>query len=197
MKLARTVTLAWMATLALSGCVAEAGRNFERPAEESLALGKTTRTEILARFGPPISEGSRIQNGQPIKTLSYSYSRATAAAHASRVTPARAIGFAFADGVLVGYDFQSSFEEEHTDFNEARVADLKEGTTTREQLLSLLGPPQGRQIHPMIDSKGDEGWFYIYSQWKKGTGIYLKSLLVTIAPDGIIRKVSFLSRGAP
>lgn len=198
MRNRKTLVLAALAVgLAVAGC-ASAGRNFVRPSEATLVLGRTSYSEVVERFGPGPKEGTIIKNGQTLRTITYAYARASLAggAHITGVTPARAIGFCFSGDVLVGYDFTSSFEEDHTDFDETKVAEIKEGKTTRKELEGLLGPPQGRQIHPLIDEKEDAGLVYVYRQWKQGVGAYQKTLTVSVTPVGMVRKVTFSSGGS-
>jgi hypothetical protein len=95
----------------------------------------------------------------------------------------------------MGYDFASSFEEDHTDFDEKKVLEIKEGTTTQQEVLEFLGAPNGRQIYPMTEMKDEVAFLYSYGHWKPGSGQYRKNVVVSIAPDGIVRKVSFSSSG--
>ncbi len=183
--------------LTMLGCVS-VGRNFVRPEDSTLTLGKTTLSEITERFGPEPKEGTLIHHGKNIKTVTYVYARSSLIgnAHVSGVTPARAVGFCFFGDLLVGYDFSSSFKEDHTDFEDAKVAQIQERVTTRREVESLLGPPQGKQIHPMVEGEDEQGLVYAYGQWKEGPGFYTKTLVVILGPDGVVRKVSFSSQGS-
>ena len=187
-----------LACAIIGGVGCTAGRNFTRPSDDSIALGKTTRAEIVERFGKPTQESTLLKNGQTLKSGIYSYARGAIAggAHASGITPGRAIGFWYAGDIVVGYDFLSSFEEDHTDFDDSKVAVIKEGKTSREEVLTLLGPPQGRQIFPLVDNQEDAGLVYLYTQFKAPATIYRKVLTVAIAPDGVVRKVTYTQSGA-
>lgn len=190
--------VALLACTVIAGAGCTAGRNFERPADDSLSLGKTTRSEIVARFGKPAQEGTLVQNGQTVKSAVYSFARGgigSGALHVG-VTPARAIAFSFAGDLLVGYDFVSSFEADHTDFNDAKVVDLKEGQTSRQEVLTLLGPPHGRQKFPLVDREEDAGLVYQYAHFKAPSAFYRKQLVIWIGPDERVRKVTFTEFGA-
>ena len=60
------------------------------------------------------------------------------------MTPARSQAFYFADLVLVGHEFSSSFREDHTEFAEASVTEIKKGETNEATVIDRLGPPTGR-----------------------------------------------------
>ena|SRR5690242_3876074 len=124
---------------AATGC---AGRDFIRPQPESLILRKTTESEIRQQFGRPFREGTMIKNGETMNVLSYAYA-AGASSLAGGVTPSRGQGFYFLNGVLVGHDFTSSFDEDRTDFDGTKAKQIKRGVTTEADVLSLLGKPQG------------------------------------------------------
>ena len=78
----------------------------------------------------------------------YHASSQAGGAHAPGVAPARGVAFCFSGDILVGYEFASSFEEDHTDFDERKTAGIREGRTSLEEVVVLLGPPHGRQIFP-------------------------------------------------
>jgi hypothetical protein len=59
----------------MAGC---AGRDFTRPAPESLVLGKTTYAEINARFGSPYRESTLIKNEKTLRMASYATPRRAA-----------------------------------------------------------------------------------------------------------------------
>ena len=54
------------------------------------------------------------------------------------------MSFHFWDGVLVGYDFLSAFDEDKTNFDDTRVSEMKKGETTEAQVVALFGPPGGK-----------------------------------------------------
>jgi hypothetical protein len=171
-----------------------AGRNFQEPSEESLVLGTTTIFEIRERFGKPRGEGSTTRNGCSMKTLTYAYARHRdlGGAHAFGVVPARGITFTFFEDRLVGHSFVSSFEEDHTDFDESKLVQIQQGSSKRPDVVALLGPPRGRCIYPMSADKGQEGVLYGYTQLYKAlfkTKIYTKTAVITFDANGVVSKV--------
>jgi hypothetical protein len=180
--------------LATTGC---AGHDFTRPPAESLVLGKTTEAEIRQRFGDPYREGTTIKNGETMKTLSYAYATG-ASSLTGGVTPSRGQGFYFWNGVLVGHDFTSSFEQDRTDFDSSKVPQIKKGETTEAGVVGLLGRPQGAYTYPLIPDKGARAIVYLYSQ-TKGSAFNLKFyrqlLIVTLDGNGLVKDSEFTSSG--
>lgn len=183
-------------TMSLVGC--SVGRDFIRPELGSLSLGKTTYHEILQRFGSPREEGSVTKNDKLMKTATYVYSSAAAKPFADGVTPARGLSFHFLDNDLVGYNFNSSFADDHTNFDESNVNRIKKGETTRQDLVKLFGQPGGVQRFPLVKSKEDEALVWQYLQVKR-SGLtfkaYIKNLEVTVGADNIVKDVEYSASG--
>jgi hypothetical protein len=184
--------------LAAAGCTA--GKNFEPPSFESVVLNQTTRQEILDRFGTPYKEGSAIQNGATLKKYTYAFASSHGSGHnGSSTIPARGMVFTFHEDRVVSYVFMSSFEADHTEFDETKVPEIRKGETTRDGVIALLGPPKGKCVFPMIDGKQDEGTSYVYHQTKRkfmgGIHIYMQELTVSFGPDGRVSDVKFTSSG--
>jgi hypothetical protein len=139
----RTLWVCFTAALVAVGAGCTGGKEFTRPTADSVELGKTTMTQIRDRVGKPRRELNTVKECVQTKTLTYAYSEATPF---GETVPARAMSFHFWDGVLVGYDFLSSFDEDKTNFDDARVSEIKKGETTEAQVVALFGPPGG-QVH--------------------------------------------------
>ncbi len=125
--------------LVSAGC---AGRDFKRPALESLAVGQATEAEIRQRFGAPYREGTVLKNNETMKILSYAYAT-SASSVPGGVVPARAQEFYLWRDVLVGHHFTSSFPDDRTDFDGAKAPQIKKGETTEPAVVGLLGAPHG------------------------------------------------------
>jgi len=191
------LSIALFAGLAIAGCAA--GREFVRPDPASLVLGKVTYLEILERFGRPYQEGSFIRNEQAIKALTYSYSSAMGTPLIAGVTPARTISFNFHNDRLVAHQFVSSYKEDHTDFDESKVQDIKKGETTRDQVVKLLGAPSGLYAYPLLKNKDEIGIGYLYTQVKRhgvtGLKTYLKQLIVSFDARGVVTDIQYAMSG--
>jgi len=185
-----------IAVTVLFVCLSCAGKDFVRPTEVSLVLGKTTMQEIRRQFGEPRQEASGIENGEAIKTFVYTYA-AGAGGLVGGVIPARAMVYSFYNDVLVAYQFNSSFLEDSTDFNEAKINQIKKGTTREGEVIDLIGKPSGRGIYPTADQDG-KTLGYTYTETRGPTfsmKMYQKILRINLNRDGIVTNVKFSSSG--
>ena len=179
----------------LCGC---AGTDFVRPDTESLLVGQMTNAQVRARMGEPRREGALVKNEKTLKTATYAYASVGGKPRTPGVTPARAIGFYFYNDTLVGYEFISSWAEDHSDFDDGKVKDIVKGKTTRADLAQLLGKPVGRYIYPMIKSETGDAAVYAYAETSGSAfnlKFYRKTLIVTFDAGGVATDVEFVSSG--
>jgi outer membrane protein assembly factor BamE (lipoprotein component of BamABCDE complex) len=182
-------------SLLFGGC---AGRDFVRPAADSLTLGTTTEEQIRARLGSPYREGTLVKNGVTVKTLSYAYAATTGTPMVAGVTPARALGFYFDKGVLVGHEFTSSYRDDHTDYDESKVPQIRQGETTRAAVVALMGPPHAAYLYPLAKAQGQRAIGYLYSQTAGSPfalRFYQKTLVVSYDANDVVTDVNFVSTG--
>ncbi len=191
----RRTTLFGLVILAGVAC---AGRDFVRPAPESLVLGQTTYAQIIARLGSPERRGTKTVNEQSVTTISYSFASLGGGALVDGVTPTRAMTFYFLDGVLVGHEFASSYKDDHTDFDESKAREFRKGETTRERVIRMLGAPHGEYARPLIKNRSDRAVVYLYAH-VKGSGVemkvYEKVLTVSVDSSGVVTEIDFRSQG--
>ena len=112
------------------------------------------------------------------------------------IIPQRTIRFHFLDGVLVGYAWTSSFLTESTDFDPDKAAALTTGTTTRAEVVALLGEPSGEYVYPLVALPDGVGLVYQYQQtWVPRmplmTSTSAKSLVITLDGRGIVTSVKY------
>jgi hypothetical protein len=176
--------------LFLASC---AGTNFVKPQSESLSLKRTTYQEIIDQFGKPYREGTKLTNESMIKTITYAYSSVGGTALYEGVTPARAIAFHFLDDLLVGYEFTSSFKKDNSDFDDSKIALIKKGKTTHDQVVSLLGEPEGIYVYPLIEDRENRAMVYMYNHFKR-YNVYQKVLIVSMKDD-TVADVDFTTSG--
>ena len=171
--------------------------DFPRLQSDSLVLGKTTEAELRQRVGDPFRESTEVKNGEAVKMLSYTYmTRASAAT--GRVMPSREQRFYLWRGMMVGHEFESSFDGEKTDFDVSKVQQIRKGEMTESAVVALFGSPTGFYTYPLLKDKGDRGLVYIYLEWKGGRGIpyfYRQFLLVTLDANNVVKDVQFSSTG--
>ena len=186
------LTLAVVAAVLIAGC---AGRDFTPPTADQVVLGKTNYAEVVARFGEPFRKGEMLKNEQPVKVVSYAYATVAGSADAAGVTPARAMGFYFLRGPLVGYEFTSSFAADSSGFDDSKAYEIKKGVTTEAQVLALLGKPAGMYIFPLTPVEDDRALVYLHVRSKSAGQFGRKTLKVLLDPLGIVRDVEFEKSG--
>jgi len=144
-------------------------------------LGKTTEKEIRERFGEPRSQATIEANDKTIRILRYAY--AEAAPYVEKV-PARAMVYSFHEGILVGFDYSSSFSSDKTDFDDSIVGQIKRGETTKAQVIGLLGTPTGQFTYPstVVKMPDHHAYHYSYSRTDKPPlGGPLKTIIKELA----------------
>lgn len=184
----------FVAVVSIAGLAGCAGTNFVRPDSETLKNGQTTYAQVIAKFGEPRQEGSVIKNDKTVKTASYAYASMGGTPLNQGVTAARAVGFYFHNDVLVGYEFVSSWAEDHTNFDESRIKDIVKGKTTRAEVIQVMGKPGGYHTFPLIKAPTGEAAVYLYME-VKGFTPYRKELRVTFDDAGVVSDVEFASAG--
>ncbi len=172
-----------IAVMLMTGACASSGKDFQRPDPNSLVLGQTTLSEVLTKFGPPLSQTtsssdtstgtpSRSQENRPaglrrasvpgqIESLRYQYAHA-ALEGGGAIARVRQFTLAFWNGRLVQYNYSSSFENDSTNFDPAKVSSFTRGQTTKAQALSALGQPGGQAIYPAVAKEGTSELMYQY-----------------------------------
>jgi outer membrane protein assembly factor BamE (lipoprotein component of BamABCDE complex) len=181
--------------IAVAGC---AGSDFAKQSDDALVLGQTTRQEILQRLGTPYREGTATKNGKQLKTLSYAFATTTGAPVRDGVVPTRGQGFYFLDDKLMGYDFSSSWKEDQTNFDGAKVTEIKKGVSTRPEVLKLMGRPGGQYAYPMIPNQNEQADVYLYAETRGGpfnVKFYQKMLVVTYDQRGVVSNVDYQEVG--
>jgi len=171
---------------------------FSCPDPGLVILNATTRDEIEKAYPYGSQPGSVFRNGETVEIVTYTQTSVRKSlAVAKKVTPARALSFYFLDGILVGYEFVSSFKEDHTDFDDAQVAEIKQGETTIEDVADLLGKACGQHVYPLVSGDAKRALVYSYTQ-VKGTfklQIFTKTLLVTTDSSGVVMEVTLEASG--
>jgi len=188
------VCFATAVSLAIAGC---ASSGSSRP-DDDFAFGRTSRQEILQRLGTPYREGSLTRNGKQLKTMTYAFGTAGGAPAREGVSPERGQGFYFFNDKLAGYDFQSSWKEDQTDFDATRLPAIKKGVSTRDDVVRLIGRARGRYGYPMIPNQNEQADVYLYAETKGGpfnVKFYQKHLVVTYDERGVVSNVDYQEIG--
>ncbi|HZP99823.1 MAG TPA: hypothetical protein VFB13_09815 [Reyranella sp.] len=169
----------------VAGC-SSSGRDFARPQSGSLILGGTSPADAVAAFGEPARQrqepcdpnfGDNFDSLQPrpaalrraalkgeLERLTYSFTRATLVVLPDQATARiRLLDLAFWKDKLVYYHYSSSFQQDATDFDEAKARKFVRGRTTTSDVLNQLGTPGGQAIYPYIAHPNMRAYFYQYA----------------------------------
>ncbi|RJF88139.1 hypothetical protein D3874_14860 [Oleomonas cavernae] len=157
--------------LLLGAC--QSGRPFSPPSAGDLQLGRTTEAEVRQRFGEPTriarqvtpkaTETALPAGGTPFDPvmlegsyalLTYALDNAPQVRMLGGDPKAKSLRLLFLDNVLIDYMFMSSFDADASDFDESRIPDIVKGQTIEAQVVSLLGPPAGKGIFPIVRDPG-------------------------------------------
>ena len=190
-----TACLTLALAIVIAGC---AGSKVSNEADDSLVLGQTTRQDVLQRLGSPYREGTTTKNGKQLKTLTYAFGATTGTPARDGIVPTRGQGFYFLNDKLAGYDFNSSWKEDQTDFNSAKVPEIKKGVSTRDDVLRLMGRPGGKYGYPLIPNQSEQADVYLYFETRGSAAsmkIFQKHLVVTYDQRGVVSNVDYQEVG--
>lgn len=183
--------------LLLAAC---AGTNFVRPDTGTFALGRTTYAQVVQKMGEPRNVDNGLKNGKPIKTITYVYASVTGEAAEPGVHPARALGYSFYNDTLVGQEFISSYKSDSSNFDDSKVELIKKGSSTRSDVVTLMGQPTASFIAPMVKQTQGEAYGYTYQALRGNafTGFtrYLKILRVSFDAKGVVSDIDYTSSGS-
>ena len=152
----------------------------------SVELGRSNEPDIVGRYGEPSSRNSvtRTVTTLPVKPptsfdgapvsgifsyLRYNYVLNQAPIAGGDMNQKTAV-FTFWNGVLVAYDFNSSFSTDSSNFDE-EAADfiLPQRKLTKDETIAQFGPPGGRMIYPVAPKPGLERLHYSYLKIDRNT----------------------------
>ena len=181
--------------VALSGCASAPA--FVKPAPDKLVLGKSTRAEVLQsqQVQPFLEQDLNVNNE---KAEAITYTAGESPKFWGLLIERRSGTYTVFNDVLVGMEFDSTYDGESTDFNTDKIASIEKGKTTRAEVIALLGKPSGEVLYPIIDDKKGSGLVYAYT-WARFAGMLTSTssnlLVVSLNENNIVMKVSFKHNG--
>jgi hypothetical protein len=141
-----------------------------------MALGQMTPEDALKRFGEPFRRtvlassagAANVQSGDErpaslrpaavdgvTQVWNYTYTVSSGS---------RSMLLTFWNDRLVFHNFASSFSDQSTDFEEAKVARIRRNVTTYVEVAALLGQPSGQGVYPVITGSGHRLVVYQHSK---------------------------------
>jgi hypothetical protein len=153
-------------------------------------------------MGSARTQGTLLRNEHTLKSISYFYSSSVGSANHLGVVASKGMNLAFDADRLVAYEYLSTYSDDPTDFDESKVKEIVKGKTRKDEVISLLGSPTGRAIHPYVRPQDGEGMSYTYYQMRRSATpfrhepyVYYKQLLVTLDRAGTVIEVEFTQTG--
>lgn len=114
-------------------------------------------------MGEPFVELDAVVNNEKAQILIYMYASGLGLVDHSGGFPQRVLTLYFAEGVMVGQEFASSFADDSSEFDTTKIAAVHIGKSTRAEVIALLGRPGGEVRYPIIKNKADRGIIYSYT----------------------------------
>jgi len=189
MKLFRTLAFV-VALISITGCA----HTFVRPAKDTLTLGKSTHDDVIKLVGAPaIPEGKATVNGETVQTITYAYYEG--AKFYGLIAPQRTLSYTFFNNVMIGNEFNSSFDEDTTRFDTDKVTAIVKGKSSRSDVIAALGTPSGEVLYPLVKDKNSRGMVYAYSIRRQGWINYNNFVIITLDDKDVVTEVSFKRNG--
>jgi hypothetical protein len=187
----------------LAGGCAHVGGDFAYEGPQTLKLGQTRPADARALFGEPMSSSMTSTSNGSFEQMRYLYAYAT-----MRSAQSRLLDLEFRNGVLNGYSYLSSFDDDKTQVHAEGFAQIKRGESKKADALRILGEPQGKALSPSehVDFKphlagGVELWIWTAmgsvntfasaygGQQASSTTIYL-----TFNADGVVTDIQTVAQ---
>jgi outer membrane protein assembly factor BamE (lipoprotein component of BamABCDE complex) len=113
--------------------------------------------------------------------------------------PGRGITLGFDNDILVSHNFQSSFKEDNSEFDESKATQIVKGKTTKEEIRQLFGRPSGEQIFPFARTPKGISWVYGYSHFRNTRELnrrtYRKGLAIYFTEAGVVEDYELATDG--
>jgi len=195
----KRVSIAVFITVFLTACVGTTGTDFKKIELNQLAYGSDTPETIKQKLGESDREGTVTKNEKRFKTMGFVYASTGGSAAHEGVIATRGQSFYFFQNKLVGHEYISSWAIDSTDFDESKVSEIKEGSTSIQDVIELLGGPVGEYVYPLVKNTNEKAKIYMYSQTTgsifSGFKTYQKTLIVTHDENGLVTEVEYFSSG--
>ena len=173
-----------------SGCMT-AGKDFVRPDSRAVTIDRSTRAEILQRYGEPYSTGEITKHNYLLTTLHYYY----AEARYGGVVYKKHCWFYFVGETLIGYSFVTGLPDQQISLDSSKVPFVVKGKTTKRDVLAIFGEPTGRFTYPAIRDEGtvagDSMVVYEVHRWSSAKSYEHKVLEVVFDVRGVVKDLFF------
>jgi hypothetical protein len=142
-KMKATSLLALIFALTISGCVT-GGHQFNHGRVADLDLHKIKKSEYTGIFGEPLKITDLYAGGDKYQIVWYN----NVYDYIAGPLYARNLWLEFKNEELNGYVYLSNFSDDKTDVNISKIDAVKIGVSTKDDVVSLLGKPNGKAFCP-------------------------------------------------
>jgi outer membrane protein assembly factor BamE (lipoprotein component of BamABCDE complex) len=198
-------------TMCLAGCATlsrPAGRDFPQGAFSTFVLDRTSVQDAEALLGPPMKQtimrglangkSRLIPRGTPFSlTVLIYYFAPNGFGQPAPSHPAKAASAVFFDGRLVAYATDNAIPgQANAPIDETRLTALRQGETTREQAIALLGTPNGQLLHLLDAQHGATELTYTWLD-NDGETVQRRTLQVLFDSAGALTTYNLLDNAYP
>jgi hypothetical protein len=186
MRSDRNMRIYWVAMLFLliASCATSGQFNYSKV--PNLELHAINNTEYRDLFGEPLNSVIEINTFGKYERVNYSYVKQFYWTTFPKILERRGLQLEFKNGQLNGYLYWSSVDEDKTRVELSNIDKIKIGTSTKDDLLTLMGKPHGKMLCPTTFEnikvkcdKATEIWF-----WNEIEKDYVRQIRVSFDKDG-------------
>jgi hypothetical protein len=135
-----------------------------------LSLGNSRYGDVVSLFGKPTFHDDNVTiNHERVRTVDYYTYRFPRTVQDN--SPHRYLHCTFFNDVLVGEEYNSSYQEDSTWFDADKAHTLLIGTSTRADVVAALGPPSGEILYPLARDKTGRGLVFWYTHYYMRPGM--------------------------
>jgi len=166
-----------------------------RSTSDSFVLGRTTLAEVAGHYGWASKSWDRIFRNKTVHIVMYlQASDSSDKPYRLGLSATRAARYYFVENILIGHDFDSSWASDTTDFDMTLIERVKEGQSTRAQVVDLLGKPVGYYKYPLIEEQAHEALVYLYQELaftRPGVRANRKEVIIAVDQVGVVKSIKY------
>ena len=211
-----TAAIAVIGPMLLTACapttppvITRVGRDFPRAAFARFQLKATTDQQAEAVLGPPINRlalkttaanpAGPVPVGTPINmaVLRYIYLLDSGGPQVGNRPVVKLATLVFLDGTLAAYDVNSTIPgDDNPPIDDSKLSLLKQGSTTRNDIIGLMGTPSGQSAPLPFAPKSMGHITYAWTHFE-GAGLRRKILIIDLNSRDVMTHYTLLDGSGP
>jgi len=177
-----------------SGMITGCSSNFVRPAPDAFTIGKSKPAEVEKQVTGvnPIRQNDVVINNEKINLTTYIGAPSFNGFYGS-IIPRRTLTFSFFNDILIGEEFNSTVDEEKTEFDVKKIPQIHKGQT-KDQVVAIMGKPSGNIRYPLVADKLGSGIVYAYTYSRYAPLVsptWSHLFIVTLDQNNVVTNVSY------